>query len=500
MQTKLQGRDSQVIDPQMLERTVDRLREARVALPTFGQLADPALIPPAIRAALSRIEADEADPLNLFRVHWYNDRSRVDIVDVPDHLVLPRELTGADARIVVALGDRFPLIRAHKVLAAYGCLAPRLVSGQFDPTRQRAVWPSTGNYCRGGVAISRLMGCRGVAVLPEGMSRERFDWLAQWVVDEDDIVRTPGTESNVKEIYDKCKELSTDPDNVILNQFSEFGNYLVHYLATGAALERVFEHLCLQDPKLELRAFVSATGSAGTIGAGDYLKERFGSMIVACEALECPTLLYNGFGSHNIQGIGDKHVPLIHNVMNTDVALAVSDRATDRLGVLFGTDVGRDYLSKRGVTDGVINDLPSLGLSSICNVLGAIKMAKYYGLGSSDVVVTVATDGAALYDSEREIALARYFPDGFDELAAAEVFGEHLLGTTTDHFLELGRVERERIFNLGYFTWVEQQGISVEDFEARRDPGFWAGVREVVPAWDELIDDVNARTGVLQAL
>jgi hypothetical protein len=344
------------------------------------------------------------------------------------------------------------------------------------------------------------MGCRGVAVLPEGMSRERFNWLEQWVVDPDDIVRTPGTESNVKEIYDRCKALSADPDNVILNQFSEFGNYLVHYLATGAALERIFESLLEHEPGLMLRAFVAATGSAGTIAAGDYLKERFGSLIVACEALECPTLLYNGFGSHNIQGIGDKHVPLIHNVMNTDVALAVSDRATDRLGVLFGTDVGRGYLSRRGVTDGVIDGLPSLGLSSICNVLGAVKTAKYYGLGPSDVVLTVATDGASLYDSEREIALARYFADGFDEPAAAEIFGEHLLGTTTDHFLELGRVERERIFNLGYFTWVEQQGVSVEDFEARRDPAFWAGIRELVPVWDDLIDDFNARTGVLEAL
>jgi cysteine synthase len=489
-----------LVDPVALERTIEWLREARIALPTFSQLANPALIPADVRVALSRIGADDADPLNLFRVHWFNGGSRVDVVDVPDHLVLPRELTGVDAVIVVVLGDRFPLIAAHKVLAAYGCLAPRLVSGQFDPTRQRAVWPSTGNYCRGGVAISRLMGCRGVAVLPEGMSRERFDWLEQWVVNPDDIVRTPGTESNVKEIYDKCKELSTDPDNVILNQFSEFGNYLVHYLATGAALERILESLLGQEPRLVLRAFVSATGSAGTIAAGDYLKERFGSLIVACEALECPTLLYNGFGSHNIQGIGDKHVPLIHNVMNTDVVLAVSDRATDRLGVLFGTDVGRGYLSKRGVTDGVIDGLPSLGLSSICNVLGAIKTAKYYGLGPSDVVVTVATDGAALYDSEREIALTRYFPDGFDELAAAEVFGEHLLGTTTDHFLELGHVERERIFNLGYFTWVEQQGVSVEEFEARRDPAFWTGIREVVPAWDDLIDDFNARTGVLEAL
>jgi cysteine synthase len=497
--TKLLGRESHVADAHVLERAVDRLREARVALPTFGQLANPALIPPGVRGALSTIEADDADPLNLFRVHWYNGASRVDAVDVPDLLVLPRELTGVEARIVVALGDRFPLIRAHKVLAAYGCLAPRLVSGQFDPTRHRAVWPSTGNYCRGGVAISKLMGCCGVAVLPEGMSRERFEWLAHWVADPGDIVRTPGTESNVKEIYDKCKELAADPDNVILNQFSEFGNYLVHYLATGAALERIFESLLEHEPGLQLRAFVSATGSAGTIAAGDYLKERFGSLIVACEALECPTLLYNGFGSHNIQGIGDKHVPLIHNIMNTDVALAVSDRATDRLGVLFGTDVGRSYLSRRGVADGVIDGLPSLGLSSICNILGAVKTAKYYGLGPDDVVLTVATDGASLYDSEREIALARYFADGFDELAAAEIFGEHLLGTTTDHFLELGRIERERIFNLGYFTWVEQQGVSLEDFEARRDPAFWASLREVVPAWDDLIDDFYARTGVLEA-
>jgi cysteine synthase len=496
----LLGHGGEVVDPHAVERTVERLRETGVLLPTFGQLASPELIPARVRERLRDVGPDDADPLNLFRVHWHNAADRVSLVDVPEHLVLPRELTGVDARIVVALGDRFPLIGAHKVLAAYGCLAPRLVTGEFDPSRHRAVWPSTGNYCRGGVAISRLLGCRGVAVLPEGMSTERFDWLARWVVSSEDIVRTPGTESNVKEIYDECKLLARDPENVILNQFSEFGNYLVHYLATGAALERVVEALREREPALELRAFVSATGSAGTIAAGDYLKERLGSLTVACEALECPTLLYAGFGEHNIQGIGDKHVPLIHNVLATDVALAVSDRATDRLGVLFGTDAGRSHLRRRGVAESVIDGLPSLGLSSICNVLGAIKTAKYYGLGSTDVVVTVATDGARLYDSEREIALRRYFPEGFGEVEAAEVYGEHLLGTATDHFLELGRRDRERIFNLGYYTWVEQQGISVEDFVARRDPAFWEGIREVVPVWDDLIDDVNARTGVAEAL
>ncbi len=501
MVSRLMGPDSDVVDVHALDRAADRLREARVALPTFAQLADPGRIPAAIRAELVGVGPDDPHPLNLFRVHWYNGANRIDPVDVPDHLVLPRELTGVDAAIVVALGDRFPLIRAHKVLAAYGCLAPRLASGQFDPSRQRAVWPSTGNYCRGGVAISRLMGCRGVAVLPEGMSRERFAWLEQWVVDADDIVRTPGTESNVKEIYDKCKELSADPENVVFNQFSEFGNHVVHYLATGRALERVFESLRARAPGLRLRAFVSATGSAGTIAAGDYLKERFGSLTVAGEALECPTMLRNGFGEHNIQGIGDKHIPLIHNVLSTDAVLAVSDRATDRLGVLFGTDAGRAHLAgRRRVPDAVLDGLPALGLSSICNVLGAIKTAKYYGMGPEDVVLTVATDGAAMYGSERELALAKYFQDGFDEVAAAEVFGEHLLGATTDDFVELTRQERERIFNLGYFTWVEQQSVSIQEFEARRDPSFWTEMRERVGAWDALIDELNARSGVLETL
>ena len=495
------GLERELVDASVLERTVERFREARVALPTFAQLADPALVPGSIREELVDVAPDDAHPLNLFRVNWFNDAARTGLAAVPGHLVLPRELTGVDATIVVALGDRFPMIHAHKVLAAYGCLAPRLITGQFDPTVHRAVWPSTGNYCRGGVAISRLMGCRGVAVLPEGMSQERFDWLERWVVDGSDVIKTPGTESNVKEIYDECKRLAADPDNVIFNQFAEFGNHIVHYLATGAALGRVFESLHASDPALRLRAFVSATGSAGTIAAGDYLKDHYGSLTVAVEALECPTMLYNGFGEHNIQGIGDKHIPFIHNVLASDVALAVSDRATDRLGLLFGTETGRAHLaSRRGVADDVLDGLQHLGLSSICNVLGAIKTAKHFGLGPEDVVVTVATDGAAMYASERELAERKYFADGFDQLGAAEVYGEHLLGATTDNLRELTWEERQRIFNLGYYTWVEQQGFSLEEFEARRDPAFWTGMRSIVADWDDLIDEFNAKTGVLEAV
>ena len=495
------GLEREVVDAAVYERAVGRFKEAGIVLPTFAQLADPEKIPDRVVESLTTVEPDEPHARNLFRVQWYNDASRRGRVDVPEHLVLPEELTGVPARIVVVLGDRFPMIAAHKVLAAYGCLAPRIVTGQFDPTRHRAVWPSTGNYCRGGVAISRIMGCRGVAVLPEGMSLERFHWLEQWVADPGDIIRTPGTESNVKEIYDECAELAADSANVILNQFAEFGNHIVHYQCTGAALERVYESLRAEAPELRLRAFVSASGSAGTLGAGDYLKERLGSLIVAVEALECPTMLYNGFGEHNIQGIGDKHIPFIHNAMNTDMVAAVSDVATDQLNVVFNTDVGRQYLvERRGVPAALVPALSSLGISSICNVLAAVKTARYYDMGRDDMVVTVATDSAAMYGSEREKALRKHFPNGFDDIAAGEAISRHMLGANVEHLIQLSEVDRKRIFNLGYFTWVEQQDVSVEDFRARENQSFWRQIREIVPVWDQMIEEFNGRVGAVDAL
>ena len=495
------GLERGLVDRSVYDRAAARFKEAGVALPTFAELSDPGKIPDRVRAALTSVGADEPHPLNLYRVHWYNGPDRTEQVDAPLYLDLPSELTGVDARIVVALGDRFPMIGAHKVLAAYGCLAPRVITGQFDPTANKAIWPSTGNYCRGGVAISRIMGCRGVAVLPQGMSKERFDWLEQWVADPEDIIRTPGTESNVKEIYDKCNELAQDPTNIIFNQFSEFGNHLVHYFCTGAALGRVYESLRAAEPGLKLRAFISASGSAGTLGAGDYLKDQYGAVIVAVEALECPTMLYGGYGEHNIQGIGDKHIPLIHNAMNTDLATAVSDVATDQLLILFNTEAGREYLiRRRGLSADLVAQLAGLGLSSICNVLAAIKTVRYYGLGSQDVLVTVATDGAAMYGSEVERLSAIHYPYGFDAIAAGEAFGRNILGASADHLIELTLPDRERIFNLGYFTWVEQQGVGFEEFTARKDQQFWKDLREVVPVWDHMIEEFNARTGVLEAL
>ena len=488
--TDLFARD--VVDTAIHARARAHLRAHKVRLPRLSELADPTLIDRETVQDLSGVDPDAPDPRNLFRVHWHKDARRRGQAAVPEHIVLPPELTGTEARIVVALGDRFPMIAAHKVLAAYGCLVPRIVTGQFDPEEHRAVWPSTGNYCRGGVAISRILGCRSVAVLPEGMSVERFRWLEKWAKDPADIIRTPGSESNLKEIYDACHELAKDPRNVILNQFSEFGNYVVHRAVSGPALGAVFEAVAKGKGRLRPRAFVCASGSSGTLAAGDHLKERFGTQIAVVEATECPTLLKNGYGEHNIQGIGDKHVPLIHNVFNTDYVIGVSDRASDNLNLLFNTDAGRRFLAARKhVPDGLIASLAHLGLSAIANVVAAIKLARYLGLGADDVILTVATDGAAMYGSQLEKTLSAS-SQSFDEVSAAETFGRYLGGIGTDDLLELTRPERERIFNLGYYTWVEQQGVSLPDFDRRRESAFWDGLMEMVPVWDELIDAFNA--------
>ena len=488
--------ETEIVDRAVRDRTVALFRERRIVLPTLSELAHPDTIPAKAVDALASVDPDAPAPLNLFRVHWHNGSDRRSRVAIPDHVVLPSALTGVASPIIVAFGNRFPMIRAHKVLAAYGCLVPRLMTGQFDPTRHRAVWPSTGNYCRGGVAISRILGCRGVAVLPEGMSEERFDWLGKWVAYPGDIIRTVGTESNVKEIYDKCAELDADPGNVIFNQFSEFANHLIHLHVTGPALERVFHAVRETSPALRLAAFVSASGSAGTLGAGDYLKDQHGAQIVAAEALECPTMLYNGFGEHNIQGIGDKHIPYIHNVINTDVAVAVSDRATDELNVVFNTAAGRSALAARGVAEEVIAALPHFGFSSICNVIAAIKTAKRLGFGKDDAIVTVATDGAELYATEVDKAVAKRFSGVFDRDAAERSLDQHLLGAGIEHTLHLFPLDRDRIFNLGYFTWVEQQGVPLADFERRRSQAFWRDLRPAIPVWDELIRAFNADTGV----
>ena len=456
----------------IVEKTAKYFKEKGVVLPTIDELKNPHTISEDIKNKVLKLDKDAMDPANLFRVHWFNKRDHTKFLDVPEHIVLPSEFTGVDAKIIVNLGRYFPLITAHKVLAAYGCLLPRILNGSFDYTAHKAVWPSTGNYCRGGVAISKILGFKSVAILPEGMSKERFDWLEKWVEDKNDIIKTTGTESNVKEIYDACNVLEKDKNNDIINQFDEYYNYATHRAITGSSFEKSFLNV-KGETDLQARFYVSASGSSGTLAAGDYLKENLNAQIAVVEATECPTLLYNGYGEHNIQGIGDKHVPLIHNVMNSDYVVGVSDEATNNLNLLFNTDEGKFYLIKRkGFEKNFVDRLPEFGFSSIANIIGSIKLAKKMKLTKNDAIITVATDGADLYETELA-KTKKQFSKIYDQVTCAEIFAKNFEAITVDHTLELSQIDKERIFNLGYYTWVEQQGTSLEEFESRRNQSFW---------------------------
>jgi len=475
----------------IVSKTSEYFKKRGVILPKVSELCNPHSLDEDVKNKLKSLDKDAMDPLNLFRVHWFNNQDHSSFSKVPEYVVLPSEFTGVEAKIIVNLGRFFPLITAHKVLAAYGCLLPRILDGSFDYSNHKAVWPSTGNYCRGGVAISRILGLKSIAILPEGMSRERFDWLEKWVEDKNDIIKTTGTESNVKEIYDACNELKKDSKNDIINQFTEYYNYAIHRAVTGPSFEKSFLDV-RGNSNLQARFYVSASGSSGALAAGDYLKDRFNTNIVAVEATECPTLLYNGYGEHNIQGIGDKHVPLIHNVMNTDFVVGVSDKGTDALNLIFNTDIGKNYLiSKKGLDKNFVDRLPEFGLSSIANIIASIKLAKYMKLGPQDAIITVATDGADLYLTELEKTKKEY-QGIYDEISCAEIYGRFLKGITTDHTLELNQKEKERIFNLGYYTWVEQQGIDLNDFEKRRDQGFWLEHYNHILSLDERIEEFNS--------
>ncbi len=474
-------------------RAVERCRERGILIPTFAELRDPGAIDPAVVAALRGVEMQAVDPLNLFRITWHNDSRTGGFGDVND-VEIPSELTGVPARIVGLVGKHFPP-GAHKVGAAFGCLVPRLVSGGFDPASQRAVWPSTGNYCRGGVFDSALLGCQAVAILPEGMSRERFLWLESMGAE---IIATPGCESNVKEIFDACWEIrKTRPEAVIFNQFEEFGNYLWHFGVTGPAAESVFRRIA--GPRDRFAAWVGATGSAGTLAAGDFLKRPFpGCRITAAEALQCPTLLLAGFGAHRIEGIGDKHVPWIHNVRATDVVTAIDDDATLRLLRLFNEPAGHSELARRGVPGAVLANLPLLGISSICNLLAAIKTARYFELDRNDILLTTFTDSVELYRTRlTELTTER---GAYTERQAALDFERFLAGAAADHLKELRYFDRKALHNLKYFTWVEQQGKSVEELNALWSLSFWDDLVAELPRWDAQIATFNRDTGVLSRI
>jgi len=481
----------------VLERNIQKARENGVIIPTFAQMRDPKTVPQKVQDRLKSVGLWDVDPLNLFRITWKNQPVEQGglFTQTPNYLELPPALTGVPARIVCLVGKWFPT-GCHKVGASFGCLAPRLVTGQFDAGYHRAVWPSTGNYCRGGAFNSKLLGVKSVAILPAGMSRERFDWLSQIA---GEVIATPGCESNVKEIFDKTHELRQEPDCMIFNQFEEMGNHLWHYQVTGRAIQEVFEAVKRPGDRLAGACFTS--GSAGTIGCGDYLKEIYPAMKLAVgEALQCPTILSNGFGDHRIEGIGDKHIPWIHNVKNTDMVIAIDDEDSQRLLRLFCEPEGRAYLRSAGVDGETVDRLSLLGISGIANVLCCIKLAKYYELTGQDVVATVLTDSASMYGSRVQELAEQYGPYGRQEAAVDHAL--HLLGLRTDCMAELNYYDRKRIHNLKYYTWVEQQGRTAQELNALwYDPEHtWQAVHRQADALDELINAFNEAAGVLDRL
>ncbi len=482
------------IQPKALERAVQRAREQNILIPTLAQQRDPSLIPEDIKNKLANLGLWDVTSENLFRISWKNEPvAHGGGFGGVNYIEFPKALTGVDARILAVVGKWFPT-GAHKVGAAFGCLVPRLVTGQFDPTTQKAVWPSTGNYCRGGAYDSVLMACESIAILPEEMSRERFDWL-ETVAGE--IIATSGSESNVKEIFDKCNELKhSGQDLVIFNQFEEMGNHLWHYHVTGKAMAEVLEK------ELGARGSyfgaVYTTGSAGTLASGDYLKDAFpGSKVAASEALQCPTLLNNGFGAHRIEGIGDKHIPWIHNARNTDMVMAIDDEGPVNLIRLFNEAPGKRYLVEQGVSEEMVNQLDLVGLSGAANLLSAIKMAKYYELGEDEVILTVLADSIEMYASRLEELNEKR--GAFTDVDAAVAHHRYLLGTTTDFTEELTYEGRKRIHNLKYYTWVEQQGKTHEEIQAQwYDKTYWRGVQRQASEIDGLINQFNEMTGLLR--
>ena len=481
-----------------LNHNIQKARENNIIIPTIAQMQHPETIPAKIQDKLKNVGLWDVNPLNLFRITWKNEAKESGGLyqKIPNYIEFPSELTGVPCRIVAMVGKWFPT-GCHKVGASFGCLVPRLVSGQFDVTYHKAVWPSTGNYCRGGAFNSKLLACDSIAILPAEMSRERFDWLKSIA---GEVIATPGCESNVKEIFDKTHELEKRPDVMIFNQFAEMGNPLWHYNVTGNAMADVFEAVKRPGDRFAGACFTS--GSAGTMSAGDRLKDLYPHLKLAVgEALQCPTLLENGFGGHRIEGIGDKHVPWIHNVKNTDMVIDIDDEDSQRLLRLFNTDAGKAYMKNTlHLDDELIEKFSWLGISGIANLLCCIKMAKYYELTEQDVVGTVLTDSAVMYQSRIQELNDQY--GAYDDKAAAVDHNVHILNLKTDSMAELTYVDRKRVHNLKYYTWVEQQGKDIKDLNAQwyDTEGTWDAVHKEAKDLDKLIDAFNDDTGLMKSL
>jgi cysteine synthase len=337
------------------------------------------------------------------------------------------------------------------------------------------------------------MGCKSLVVLPEGMSRERFERIERYGAS---VIKTFGSESNVKEIYDETHRLRrSDPNIRILNQFEQMGNYRFHYHVTGNTIcELVGELGARGIGNGKVAAFVWAMGSGGTNAAGDRIKQVFpDARNVGLEPIQCPTLYNNGYGSHDIQGIGDKHVTWIHNTWNMDALMCIDDmQCKQGLQLLAEADARRVLVTRYGIDEATVDQLGTVfGISGICNVLGAIKTAKFYKLGKGDVIVTAATDSLDRYYSVMEDMAARF--GRLDEAAAVGRVEGIFHAVRTDWSLHGTPEVRERWHNLKYYTWVEQQGKTVEELDAQRDPEWWIAHQQRVAEIDTRLNQVRER-------
>ncbi|MCD4654674.1 pyridoxal-phosphate dependent enzyme [bacterium] len=441
--------------------------------PTYSEMLHPDTIDPDIRQkAIQAQISDPLDPVNLYNISWRDENNKLRAE------ILPPELTGVEAPIAVLYAKDFPT-GSHKVGATYSVLLENQLHGLVNPRQHSLVWPSTGNYGIGGAWVGCRMKFNCIVILPEEMSQERFDLVEGY---GSQLVKTPGCESNVKEIYDKAKELKAqDPENVrVLNQFSELGNYRFHYHVTGNAIAELAGELHKQNiGNGSVAAFVSAMGSGGTIAAGDRLKQIWSDhKIVGLEPIQCPTIFSNGYGGHNIQGIGDKHVTWIHNVMNMDLLACVDDRECEEGLQLLTEEPGWDVLVNRyGIPEEKVKKLAEIfGLSGVCNVLGAIKTARFYGFGKDDLIVTICTDAIDRYHSEMDKLTAR---EGKMDKAMAVMRAEAVFRRQKQDFIMEGNLEtRRRWHHLKYYTWVEQQGKSVEELNAQMSQDWWKAEQE----------------------
>lgn len=428
--------------------------------PTYAEMLDPSRLPAALRTAVQAARDDELDALNLFNISWRLDDNTI------HHLVLPPALTGVECNIIVMLGDHFPS-GSHKVGPAYATLAESEAFEGLRPGDKTVIGPSTGNFGIGTAYVAKLKGYDALVVMPDNMSDERYERIRQYGGGLD---LTPGTESDVILTLERThEEYVPTPDYEVLAQFELLPNYRFHRYVTGRSLIEMAK----QYGDGSVAAFVSAPGSAGTLAAGDEVKAVYpDAMVVALEPRECPTLFRGGQGQHRIEGIGDKMVTLIHNLLNTDYVMLIHDEDTIRGTTVLqdGTDVLVDYL---GVPRAKAEALRGhFGPSGVCNVIGAIKTAKLLDLGPDDNVVTVATDGFDRYPSvirDLEQRWGRPITEDDLELWARATF----LGATTHEVLDTRNDEaKARLHRMKKELWT-RFGYDEDYLDRMMTPDFW---------------------------